>query len=744
MRSRDTTYKEDEDLDDIEEMDEEKSDEELEKEAREAEERERDEILSGLATKITNLFIESANARLVKEQEWISCQNLYNSPLVNKANISDKPFGEDTAKSRPVPNIVRTKCDAAISNSYSMQFAAGEKNWDMFPPANVMSTEVTEACRLMEREIESQLDDCNYPAHARKAMEDRVVYGSGILKGPVNTGRQRVEYQPEGDRWVARTVTDDSPAIEHVPVWRYYPDMSVTEHSDCEYAIETHSMSPMELKKYVSHPGFEGDVIMDFLRDDTSTPEYSNAKLARLKEDVWNTNPYLFRKKKYVVLEYHGPITYDALNKMGIEPTFEHDLDSSEFYGEVWVVGDKVIRMEIENIDGWFETPYSMSVWKKDPTSVFGFGHPLLLADPQRVITQTYHMILDNAVLTSGPQVAMYKKWIQPVDGSWTLTPNKSWLLTDPTKNVGDAIQFFTPTNNIGNIMPVLQLAKQFADEESATSGVATGMGSPQAGDSATGQLLMMHNSTTLLDFQSEEWDDNVTEKVIRRMYAWNMQYNPKPFIKGNYVIDVKSSSEYKNKQMHIRDLERLSMEASQNPALQDLVDMQELQRARLHMMNLPDNKIIRSMEEAQQMAQQRAQQQQQDPAMLELELKAREVAIKEQEMQLRMQQLQFEQQMVQQREAWDYEEKMGSNRARELEAQARVLEVQGNERIELLKLAQKGELAQAQMQTTIRVAQEQSNANIFLGGINAELKKRAQEQTQQELALKAQIGTGI
>lgn len=722
--------------------DEEISAEEQERLAIEAEERERDEVLRGLARKITDLFSDSANARLTKEQEWIHCQNLYNAPLIDKTLIRDDPFRFEGKKSRPVPNIVRTKCDTAVANSYSMQFAAGEKNWDMFPPANVLSAEITEACRNMEKEIESQLDDCNYPAEARKAMYDRVIYGTGVLKGPVNTGRQRVEYVNQGTEWVARTITDDTPAIEYVPLWRYYPDMSVTNHDEGEFAIETHSMSPSELRKYVTHPGFEGDVILDFLKDDTCTPESANARFNRLNEQVWETNPYLLKRKKHLVLEYHGPITYDALNKMGIEPTFEHDLETTEFYGEVWVLGDRVIRMEIENIDGWFETPYSLSVWKKDPTSVFGFGHPLLLSDPQRVITQTYHMILDNAALTSGPQVAMYKKWIQPVDGKWELSPNKSWLLTDPTKSVQDAIQFFNPTNNIGNIMPVLNLARQFAEEESATPGGASGLPSPQTSESATGQLLMMHNSTTLLDFQSEEWDDMVTEKVIRRMYAWNMQYSTKPHIKGNYVIDVKSSSEYKNKQMHIRDLERLSMEASQNPALQDLVDMQELQRARLHLMNLPDNKIILTAEESQERAAQR--QQQPDPAMVEMELKAREVAIKERELELRQAQLQFEQQKVQQREAWDYEEKMGSNRARELEAQARVLEVQGNERIELLKLAQRGELAQQQMQTTIAQSQEQAQATIFVAGINAELKRRSLDQTQQELAIKATTGTGI
>lgn len=704
------------------------------------EDQKRVETLSNLAKKIEDEWVQRANDRTIKEQEWIKAGNLYNAPLINGSEPPEK-FNEPEKKThRPIPNIVRTKCDTAVATSYSMQFAASDKNWDMFPPANNDSPEVSSACILMEKEIQAQLDACNYPSEARRAMEDRVIYGTGILKGPVNTGKRRVQYVNEAGTWVAKPITDYTPSIEHISPWRFYPDMTVTEYGQGDSDIETHSMSPIELSQLKDHPGFEGDVIREILKDDTITPESSNVSFARLKEDVWNLNPYLFKKKKYVVLEYHGPVTFDELNSLGIEPTYESE--TAEFYGEVWVCAGKVIRMEIENIEGFDETPYAVAIWKRDPGSVFGFGHPLLLADQQRVITQAWHMLLDNAALTSGPQVAMYKKYVQPVNGDWTLHPGKVWLLTDPSKSIHDAIQFFNPTNVIGQIMPVLQLAQQFADVESATTSEAAGLQSPQNADSATGQLIMQHASTTLLDFQSEEWDDEVTEKVIRRMYGWNMQFNTKAEIKGNFVIDVKSSSEYKNKQMYVRDLERLSMEAQQNPALADVIDMDALTRARLSIMHIPDNRIVRTPEQAAEIAQQR--QEQPDPAMIELELRQREVAVKEQELQLRAENLQFERTMVQRREEMDYQEKMGSNQARLMEAQARVLEVQGNERIELLKLAQKGELEGQRLAALIQTSTEQNDSRVFIESMKAQSKVKDQNLIQQELNVKAEIGSGI
>lgn len=462
-----------------------------------------------------------------------------------------------------------------------------------------------------------------------------------------------------------------------------------------------------------------------------------NEQFEAINASIWQGSPYLYRNR-YQVLEYHGPVTYDELNKLGITPTYESP--TSEYYGEVWVCCGKVIRMELENIEGFYETPYSLAVWKRDPVSLFGFGHPLLLADAQRVTTAAYHMILDNASLTSGPQVAMYRKYIQPVDGNYDISPNKVWLLTDPSVPVDNAIKFFNPTNVIGNIMPVMDLARQFAEEESAT--LASPTQSPDNTDTATGALLMRHASNTNLDFSSEEWDDQVTEKIIRRYHAWNMQYNPNPNIKGDYVVDVKSSTEYKNKQMFIRDMERLSMEAAQNPQVAMAINMDELVHARLSMMHLPGNRIVRTKEEFQAALQQ--QQEKPDLAMIELQLKEREVAATEAKLQLEQQQLAFELQQQQQRELWEHEEKMGSNKAREMEAQAQVLKARSEAQMEMIKLASKDRSFMAKLNADKEMKELSERSRIFLKSMEEERKRDEQQLVVEELRLKTQTGSGI
>lgn len=702
---------------------------------------EREAILAGLAKQIEDEFCSRANDRVAKERQWQECIRLYNSPLTDDGYFNpDKPFDHTTRRRRPTPNIVRTKCDTAIANCVSMQFAIGDKNWDLWPPANDDTKETAERCRLMEKEIAAQLEECKYPMHARRSMSERVVLGSGVMKGPVNTGKLRTKYVKQGDVWVPEFVEDKKPGIEHVSVWRFYPDMTVQRHAESISDIELHPMTALDLSLLRRSRGFDAQAIADILSKEKGVKAsyYNTEFLAKIAAVTWG-QPHMY-KDRYTVIEYHGPVAYDVVSKLGLQPTYESP--TSEYYGEVWVCCGKVIRMELENIEGACETPYAVSVWKEDPTSPFGFGHPLLLGDAQHVVTQAYHMMLDNASLTSGPQVSMYHQYIQPADGVWDITPNKVWLLTDPSAKMDDAIKFWYPTNVIANIMPMLQLARQFAEEESATTAIASGMPSPQAAESATGQLVMQQNSTTLLDFLSEEWDDHITEKIIRRMYGWNMQYNPKEEIKGDYSIDVRSSSAYKNKQLYIRDLERLSMETAQNPALALWVNVDELARTRLHTMSLPPGKIIRTEEEYQQAAQQA--QQQPNPEMIELQIKAQEGQRADKELALKEAQLQFEMQEAQQRAQWDHEERMAANYARVQEAQAQVIKARSEVEREMIQLSARREEKELDVSTKLMIKENDNQAKVFIEGMRGQQKEIDQLLTSEELQLKREKGTGI
>jgi hypothetical protein len=408
----------------------------------------------------------------------------------------------------------------------------------------------------------------------------------------------------------------------------------------------------------------------------------------------------------------------------------------------VWVVNGKVIRIEVENIEAAYEIPYAAAVWKKDPCSVFGYAMPLTMRDAQRVATQTWHMILDNSSISSGPQCAIQKRWIQPADGKYEMNPRKMWNLTDPQMKVQDAIQFFYPPNVTEQLVPILQLAREFAEEESSAPLISAGLASPDNAESATGALITKQSSTVLLDFLAEDWDDHVTQKVINRMYAWNMQYNKKPEIKGNYSIDVRSSTEYKNKQLYIRDVERLSVEAAQNPDMARTLKMDELTRVRLEMMHLPDRTVIRNPQELEEYDQKMSQQPNADEMKMKVEMA--KLDLQKAELELKSKQMDFEVHQQQQREAWEHEEKMAATYARTVESQAMVLRAQTEKETELIKVAAHAETEEMKQKYMLQANLKSEDNKLFMKSMEQNTKEREMLLTAKELEIKQKMGTGI
>jgi hypothetical protein len=699
------------------------------------EERQKRDMLESLALSIESKFQTRAAKRAPKENQWLRGASLYYGKLAVDAYYRNRetPFEGGIYTSRPDVNVVRSKCSIAIAQSVSMQFGTSNKNWDLLPSKNSDDPNNSVSCSLMSDEIETQLDQCKYSLACRRAMWDRVVLGTAVLKGPNSVGKLVRSYEklPGTETWTPSVSVDYAPQIVRVNPWFFYPDDTVEDVGKLNDTIESHPMTALELKKYMKHEGFMAESIERVLEKKPQEYRDQNwAEFAKLSEN--NSELY---KNKYLVLEYHGPITRTQLDKMEIEPCY--DSVNDEYYGEVWVCQGEVIRIELESIEASFSVPYYTSVWEKDPASVFGYGVPLMMEDAQRVVNESWHMILDNSAISSGPQVAMLKHLIEPANGKWELAPRAVWYLTDPQATIDQAMQFFNVPNVTQQIVPIMQMAQGFAEEESGIPLIAAGLNSPEVQDTATGSLIMHHSSTTLLDFMSEEWDDNITGPIISNMYAWNMQNNPKSEIKGAYTVDVRTSTEYKNKQLHIRDLEKISVECGNNENLAKWINQDELQRMRLEMMNLPSKAVIKSAEQVKAEEEEKAANAGPPPEIMELQLKARQIAVDEKK-------LEFDIKQGQQQALWDHEEKMTANQARLVESQARVAVSQNEKETEILKLAQKDSEASARILSQERIARENNQTAAFLKGLEETRKQQENELYDKELRIKEKTGSGI
>lgn len=720
------------------------------KEALAEEERKRMEMLDDIAQFITGLYDARKSKRGPKEQQWLKAEALRLDTLAAKDGMGtnpDRPFDHSSSSNRPGKNIVRTRCDIAISSLYASQFGGGEKNWDFLPPDEVVPDipDIIERCEKMESTIARQLEESDFEKHVMLAMTSEVNLGTGVIKGPGNFSKMKKTYEPimneDGSRtWVPRILPERVPEHSSVNIWLLYPDDSVNDFNKSPDMIQVHPKSKKDLGELTKNPGFFEDVITDVLK--TAPEEYVSGGFAAMAS-LSTASPTVFRNK-YTVLEYHGPITRAQLERMEIEPTYE--IPGDVYFGEVWVVNNRVIRMELANIEGDHRPPYYGDVWVPDPGSPFGFGIPILLADAARVAKQTWHMILDNASMSSAPQIIINQDMVDPSEGDYEIRPGKVWYHTDIGGDVNKVFQQFTIDNVTSSLFPILDRAMADADEESGVTLLAGGIQSPAVGtDSATNQAIISDNSTTLLDYKSTSWDKCVMAPCIRGSYDWNMQYNADDSIKAPMKVRVRAATDYRNKQMHIRDMEKISVESGQNPAMGEWINPDELVKLRLGMMSLPSRAIVKT--DAQVMAEREeraANPPPPDPETIKAQAEIRRLDIEEQRLAIENRKVDMEYELNQKREEMEHRERLSNTYARVTEAEAQVVKSQNEKEMRMLELAIRSDTEAEREKWAAGIAIRNDDTKRLLGQLGHTAKLRDQLLTAQELKYAEKEGKGI
>lgn len=723
-------------------------------------ERDRQQLFQRLAKDIEGKLSARMGRKGSKQSQMMDSLRLRLGGLSNYDWVDpDKPFAEVPRNSPYQANIVRNKCEAALGQVIAYQFAGGDKNWQLQAPqvisvddADMQATQqqaqapldpkavVGYRMGLMEAEMENHLTRTDYAREVRAAMEDWVYLGTGVMKDPVNLGKLNKTYSKQMTT-DGQSIRIPSFAMEYLPAtyrvnpFLFFPDDSVNDIRDAEDSIEIHPKSKSQLRELLYHKGYDSEHVLAALNEPPKT--YTNNPL--LEQNAITGGSMSLTRDKYLVLEYHGPVTGKDLEIAGKEAIYEADDDV--YFAEVWVVNGRIIRFELSNLEGCRKVPYEVAVWEPDPGSIFGFGIPMLIRDEQYAINDTFQMILDNAGISAGPQVIVDSTLIRPTEGGLECTPWKVWYTNEFGADTSKAMTFFTPPNNFEGLAALFTMLKSIADEASSINLLTPGMGLPTgAGDNATSMAILNQNAASPLFFKAEQWDDNITKPLLEAVYDWEMQYNPNDLIKGSFVVDVRTPTQLLRNTQDQQRLERLSMEISQGSPAGEWVKMDELVNARLRLMHLPAVNIIKSPEEV---AQERANAPEPppDPAMIEAQAKMEANQIAMRRLELDSQKLQLEMTQKYEQLKMELAVQMETNRVREKEAEASVLKAQFDYNAQLAQIAQRDEMERSRILAELDKSAAKIAADKFFAGTDAALKIRQQNMDQEELKFKRDTG---
>ncbi len=598
-----------------------------------------EDALGCLASALQQKFQETSSARYPIEQRWLQDLTQYHGQYYQSDSTEFNPgndVDDKTRKSTLFVNVTRPKTDAAEARMVSMLFPADDKNWELKPtpkpemsdalknsepvivngkpvlnsdastqdnPVNLTESDLAKAdlediqARMdkMTSQIDDQLVECSYPAEARKGLRDNVLLGTMIIKGPMQVGKTRRVWAPKSDDkgdvvHVLEVQEVIKPYAYRVDPWNFYPDMTASCIEEAEYSFEVHPKTKRQMKELLKTPGFIKSQVKRVLETDPKESYNSNFQTyLQQRRAIAGINTVGFQDSRYQLVEYHGPIDAEIIETLGVDIEDDDPLDMYE--GFVWFVNGIVVKLALHHLDSE-DKLYSVCNWEKDDASIFGYGVPYTMRSPQSVISASWRMAMDNAGLSTGPQIVINREMLEPADGEWELTPRKIWYVDEEDFDVSKAFRTFNIESHQQELLQIFYEAKKLAEEETNLPMLAQGM-QGTAGRTFSGMSMLMNASNITLKRAVKYFDDSITIPLLTRFYDWNMQFNPDNELKGDYEVHARGTGALMVKELQSQGLMAM-MQYAGHPIFGPLLKHDDLLRMAAKSLYVDPSEVVK------------------------------------------------------------------------------------------------------------------------------------------------------
>ena len=490
--------------------------------------------------------------------EGIDDANRESHPWVKSAStaggISRTP-SRSTTRCTAFFNITRQFVDAASARMGDILLPAGDWNWTVkatpvqdadpgmgelqqAPGAADLSrqrqSEAERKAELAETQMRDWLTECQYHSAVRRVIEDAAKIGVGVLKGPFPDKRIARVAADSAEGTTLELREEIAPISTRIDPWDFFPDPACGDsiHNGA-YVFERDRMTAKQLKDLKGVPGYlaeQIDIVLDEGPDKIHYQDGQRSAQASTKDD-----------DRFDVWYYYGLVDMEALSALSVKIE-EQESARNCLPAVVTLVNDTPIKAFINPLDTG-EFPYDVMPWQNLAGQPWGIGVARQGRTPQDMLNASARALMDNAGLSSGPQIIIRQNAIMPADGKWELTARKVWLATEQAdvKSVQDA---FTAVN-IPMVQPemtaIIQLAYKMMEDATGILFIMQGQ-QGSAPDTVGGMELLHRNASAPLRRLARVFDERVTEPHIRRYYEWLLLHGPDE-CKGDVKIQAVGST---------------------------------------------------------------------------------------------------------------------------------------------------------------------------------------------------------
>ena len=380
--------------------------------------------------------------------------------------------------------------------------------------------------------IDDALAESGYNSELRKLVDDAARLGTGVMRGPIPTVRRSRKSTEDGDIVVEEIV----PQSKCIPVWNCYPDPACGDdiHSG-QFFIERDTMVEKCVRDLQSPAlGYLPDAIEKVLEEGPKR----NATLVQAMA------PYESHEKdaqRFDVWFYTGVLSVEDVTAMGCDCG---DIEGG-VSATVTMINDTPVKAHLTPLDdGNF--PYDFMCWQRTAGSPWGIGIARQIRACQAILNATVRSMMENAGLSSGPQIILSRGSIIPANSQWEITPRKVWVLK-PDADIPDVTKAFNAVQ-IPSIQAELLQAVDFilkmAENVTGLPILLQGQQGPNGvPETVGGMQILVSNASGLLRRMARIFDDSITKPHVTRYYEWMMTFGEDDSIKGDFQIVPRGSS---------------------------------------------------------------------------------------------------------------------------------------------------------------------------------------------------------
>jgi hypothetical protein len=543
------------------------------------------ELVQTLGSKYQGLFEEWRMARQPTEDEWLKDLRAFNSQYdadimarIRESDSSEiyislthtktmaaysriidmlfssslKPWG---VSETPVPDVMPREEDMLVFKKAQQEIITALESGNLPPEADPSmlirqkmkklraeftlqkKSEARDAAILMTEQIDDQLKECNFESHAKNCILESCIVGNGAVKGAtLKIDRQHKWDMPTPDSpgWTVGVRETARPDTQNVSVFDLYPDPYSADLKEIPAIFQEHTMTRSQVLGLTKNKSFNADIITEILRNHphgnhVDRPhEIERRRIGRLTS--------IGSSGRFRVLEYWGPVDGGQLIQYGLNVT----QPLSEYQVNMWICEGKVLMVRFNPMAA-NKHPYSIVPFERTPHSLWGIGPPRMMRDSQATLNTAGRMMLDNLGITAGPQIEVNLDMLADGANPNEVYPFKVWLREggDPSTPM---VRFNQPNNNTGAMLGVMNLFREYADEETSLPRYMHG---EKSGATRTkgGMSMLMAAANLSIKSVIKNVDDYMFEPVINSMYDWNMQWNPREDIKGDMRVVAQGST---------------------------------------------------------------------------------------------------------------------------------------------------------------------------------------------------------